>query len=186
MYGSQCLAGDIMLLCKYQSVVSKLIIQFQEWKYPETVIKNSLYNNIQLEEQPIKALQAFPLRVEIHVRLRIVIFKIFFHLLVQILHWQEWHEALKWVRDFMLAVEYGREGSNLTQSCMDQELPLPGCSVTAELENTLFVFLKLLEFACISLHTLSFPKQPGQHAAKAAMQWCAPDGMMRYYLCLRL
>lgn len=75
-----------MLLCKYQSVVSKLIIQFQEWKYPETVIKNSLYNNIQLEEQPIKALQAFPLRVEIHVRLRIVIFKIFFHLLVQILH----------------------------------------------------------------------------------------------------
>lgn len=75
-----------MLLCKYQSVVSKLIIQFQEWKYPETVIKNSLYNNIQLEELPIKALQAFPLRVEIHVRLRIVICKIFFHLLVQILH----------------------------------------------------------------------------------------------------
>lgn len=56
MYGSQCLVGDMMLLWNYQSVMSKLIILFQEWKYPETVIKNSLYNKTQLEELPIKAL----------------------------------------------------------------------------------------------------------------------------------
>lgn len=67
----------------------------------------------------------------------------------------------------MLAMEYGRERSNLAQSCTDQEVPLPGCSMTAE--STLFVFLKLLGYANISLHTLSFQKQPGQHAAKAAM-----------------
>lgn len=132
MYGSQCLAEHMMLVWKCQSVMSKLIIfPFQEWKYPEIVFKNSLYNKMQLEELPIKTLQAFPLRVQIHTRLRIVMCKIFFHLLVQILQWREWHEALKWVGDCTLAVEYGRERSNLTQCFRDQELPLslPGCSV---------------------------------------------------------
>lgn len=73
----------MMLVWKYQSVVSKpIIFPFQEWKYTEIVFKNSLYNKMQLEELSTKALQAFPLRVQIHVRLRIVLCKIFFHLLV--------------------------------------------------------------------------------------------------------
>lgn len=75
-----------MLFWKYQGVMSKLIIfPFQEWKYPEIVFKISLYNKIHWEELPIKALQAFPYRVQIYARLRIVMCKIFFHLLVQIL-----------------------------------------------------------------------------------------------------
>lgn len=63
----------MMLVWNYQNVVSKLIIfPFQEWKYPEILFKNSLYSKIQLEQLPIKALQAFPLKVQIHVKLRIV------------------------------------------------------------------------------------------------------------------
>lgn len=62
-----------MLVWKYHTVVSKLIIfPFQKGKYPEIVFKKSLYNKIQLEELPIKALQAFPLKVQIRVKLRIV------------------------------------------------------------------------------------------------------------------
>lgn len=34
-------------------------------------------------------------------------------------------------------------------------------------------------------HIPAFPKQPGQHATKAAMKWCGPDGMIRYCLFLR-
>ncbi|RMC12941.1 hypothetical protein DUI87_10468 [Hirundo rustica rustica] len=46
----------------------------EEWKYPEIVFKNSRYSKMQLEELPIKALQAFPLKVQIRVKLKIVMF----------------------------------------------------------------------------------------------------------------
>lgn len=73
MDGSQCLTENMMLVCKYQGVMSKLVIfPFQQWKYPEIVFKNSLYNKIHFEKLPIKALQAFPLRVLIRAKLRIV------------------------------------------------------------------------------------------------------------------